>query len=72
MLRWRQPDLERPFRVTGYPLPPLVYLSVTGWTLGYILAERPNEGWMGLLLLAAGGAFYFFSKRLEAEGPRPG
>ena len=64
VLRWRQPDLERPFRVTGYPLPPLIYLSVTGWTLGYILVQRPNEAWMGLTLLGAGGAFYWLSTRL--------
>ena len=67
VLRWRQPDLERPFRVTGYPLPPLIYLSVTGWTLGYILVQRPNEAWMGLTLLGAGGAFYWLSTRLPRK-----
>ncbi len=57
-LRRRQPDLPRPYRVPAFPLPPLVYLGVTGWTLAYILRDRPEEGWMGLGIIAAGGAFY--------------
>ena len=63
VLRWRQPALERPFRVTGYPLPPLIYLLVTGWTLGYILVQRPEEGWMGLSLMTLGGVVYWLSSR---------
>lgn len=27
VLRWRQPDLDRPYRATGYPLLPLLYLG---------------------------------------------
>jgi len=73
VLRWRQPDLERPFRVTGYPLPPLVYLSVTGWTLGYILKDRPEEGWMGVAIIVSGAIFYaatvLLGKRTSAKPP---
>ncbi len=58
VLRHRQPDLPRPYRVPLYPLPPLIYLAVTGWTLAYILKDRPEEGWMGLGIIAAGGVFY--------------
>lgn len=58
ILRRRRPELHRPYRVPLYPLPPLVYLGVTGWTLTYILKDRPEEGWMGLGIIAAGGIFY--------------
>ncbi len=57
-LRARRPDLHRPYRVPMFPIPPLVYLGVTGWTLVYILRDRPEEGWMGLAIIAAGGLFY--------------
>ena len=63
VLRRRQPDLPRPYRVTAYPLPPLIYLGITGWTLFYILKERPHEAWMSLLLIAAGVAGHWLCRR---------
>jgi len=58
VLRWRQPDLPRPYRTPLYPLPPLVFLAITGWTLIYILKDRPEEGWTGLAIIASGAVFY--------------
>lgn len=58
VLRRRHPDLKRPYRVPLYPGPPLIYLCITGWTLTYILKDRPEEGWMGVAIIASGGAFY--------------
>ena len=58
VLRRRRPVLERPYRVPLYPGPPLIYLCITGWTLVYILKDRPEEGWMGLAIIASGAAFY--------------
>jgi len=61
VLRYRQPELERPYRTWLYPLPPLVYLSITGWTLLYILIERPVEALVGVAIIASGGIFYLVS-----------
>ncbi len=58
ILRRTQPNLPRPYKVSFYPLPPLIFLGFTGWTLTYILLERPNEGWMGLAIVASGAVFY--------------
>ncbi len=65
VLRWRRPDLERPYRVPLYPLPPLVFVSLMGWTLTYILLERPAEGLVGAGIVAAGAAFYAGTRRLS-------
>ena len=62
VLRWRRPDLPRPYRTVWYPLPPLVFLSVTGWTLTYILMERPVEGLWGLAIVGSGGVFYLLTR----------
>ncbi len=40
-LRRREPDLERPFRVPLYPLPPLVFVAISGISLGVVAWERP-------------------------------
>jgi APA family basic amino acid/polyamine antiporter len=63
VLRIRQPDLPRPYRTTWYPLPPLVYLAITGWTLGYIIAHRPKEGLWGLAIIAGGALLYLLIRR---------
>ncbi len=58
VLRWRQPELSRPFRAPLYPLPPLIFLGFTGWTLSYILVQRPEEGLMGLAIVGSGAVSY--------------
>ena len=65
VLRFRQPDLERPYRVIGYPLTPLIFLLITGWTLTYIILQRPTEAFWGLCIIAAGALFYAFSRWLS-------
>lgn len=58
VLRFRQPDLERPYRVNLFPIPPLIYLGLTGWTLLWVLQERPVEAGLGLALAASGALVY--------------
>lgn len=61
VLRWREPDLPRPYKTFLYPLPPLIYLALTGWTLWFVLVSRPTEGLFGLGLIGSGLLFYFLS-----------
>ncbi|HEX9853471.1 MAG TPA: amino acid permease [Woeseiaceae bacterium] len=68
VLRFRQPDLPRPYRTFLYPLTPLVYLALTGWTLTFVLLNKPTEGLFGLGIIAAGLAFYFVSERRSRAG----
>ncbi|GJM11605.1 MAG: amino acid permease [Pseudohongiella sp.] len=63
VLRWKQPDLPRPYKTFLYPLPPLIYLALTGWTLTFVLISRPVEGLFGLGIVALGLVFYFLSSR---------
>jgi basic amino acid/polyamine antiporter, APA family len=58
VLRWRQPDLPRPYRAPLHPLPALVYLGFTGWTLSYILMQRPQEGLWGVAIVVSGAICY--------------
>ncbi|MCB1685350.1 MAG: amino acid permease [Pseudomonadales bacterium] len=63
VLRRRQPDLPRPYRIPGYPIPPLLFLAFTGWTLIYILRDRPEEGLLGLAIVVSGAFAYFLTQR---------
>lgn len=63
VLRWRRPDLPRPYRTFGYPLTPLIYLALTGWTLWFVLVNRPTEGLFGLGIIGAGLLIYLILER---------
>jgi APA family basic amino acid/polyamine antiporter len=68
ILRWRQPELERPYRTWLYPLPPMIFLAITGWTLIYIVDQRPIEALMCLGIVVSGAVFYRVSLVFE-PGP---
>ncbi len=63
VLRWRQPGLPRPYRTFGYPVTPLVYLLVTGWTLTFVLLQRPTEGLFGVGVVIAGLTLFLLTSR---------
>ena len=63
VLRWRQPHLPRPYRAWGYPFTPLIFLGLSGWTLAFILSEKPLESLYGLATLAVGGLVYLLTTR---------
>ena len=62
VLRWRQPALPRPFRVSLYPITPLIFLGITGWTLIYVVLQRPLEALISVGVIASGGALYLLSR----------
>ncbi len=67
ILRLRQPNLPRPFRVTAYPVTPMIYLGITGWTLVFVLIERPVEALFGLGLITIGGLVYLASRMTKGS-----
>ncbi len=64
VLRWTRPELERPYKTWLYPLPPIVFLGITGWTLVYTVVQRPVEAWMCAGIILSGAVFYSASVRL--------
>jgi len=66
-LRFSQPDLPRPYRTFAYPVTPLIYLLLMGWTLAFVLISRPTEAWFGVALIASGVIFYWLASRETAS-----
>ena len=67
VLRWRQPELRRPFRVSLYPITPIIFLGITGWTLIYIVLQRPVEALITAAILASGGMIYLLCRTSPGE-----
>ncbi len=63
ILRRKQPDLVRPYRMWGYPVTPVLFLGITAWFLVNMLRTRPIPSVAGLLLIAAGIPVYFIWTR---------
>jgi amino acid transporter len=67
-LRFKQPNLRRPFRIPLYPLPPLA--AIAGFL--FILAYRPNplrELGVAAGIAASGTAIYMFRARRRRDWP---
>jgi len=68
VLRRKDPDLPRPYRVLGYPLVPVLFSASALLLLSYTFYNRPRESLMGLSLMGLGVPFYFhwrFKKGVE-------
>ena len=63
VLRWRCPEMPRPFRVPLYPYTPLVFLAFSAWILLYTLQGRPKESLLGLATVLLGLPFYLYWQR---------
>ena len=63
VLRIRRPDLNRPYKVLGYPVVPVLFVLVAVALLYSTLMSSPRESGIGLVLIIAGLPFYFYWKR---------
>jgi APA family basic amino acid/polyamine antiporter len=61
-LRIREPNLPRPYRAWGYPYTTILFLIMIGFTLAFILRERPEDTRWGLGVLITGVAFYMVAR----------
>jgi basic amino acid/polyamine antiporter, APA family len=62
-LRWKRPEIPRPYRCTGYPWLPGIYVLIgTAWTLNTIIT-RPAEAFWGTAIVLIGVPGYWYWKR---------
>jgi basic amino acid/polyamine antiporter, APA family len=63
VLRRKQPLASRPYRTLGYPITPIIFITIAVWFVVTTLVERPAESWAGLAFLALGIPVYYYWKR---------
>jgi len=69
VLRRTQPDAPRPYRCTGYPYLPALYVIVAGaWGLNSVIT-RPKETLIGIGIAFLGAPFYYFWRRQVKRKP---
>lgn len=71
VLRVKRPDLQRPYRMWGYPVTPVLFLAITGWFLGNMIVTRPVPSLAGLAFILAGIPVYFFWARRQHRSIQP-
>lgn len=67
LLRRRRPELERPYRVPGFPVVPLIFIGVSGLLLVNTVLASPRDSLMGLGLMALSLPFYVLTLRLTRK-----
>ena len=71
VLRRTMPDLERPYRVWGYPFVPVLFLLVTVFLLVNTLMATPSRALAGISLIILGLPVYEYFRRRAGEVAPP-
>lgn len=64
ILRAIRPDMERPYRVPGYPVLPAIYMVLCFLLMGDLLVVRPEYTWPGLIIVLTGIPVYMLWRLL--------
>src|SRR6202795_1175656 len=63
VLRWKRPDVPRPYRCSGYPWLPAIYVLVgVTWTLNTII-QRPTQAFGSAAIVLVGVPGFLYWKR---------
>jgi APA family basic amino acid/polyamine antiporter len=63
VLRFKKPNIPRPYKALGYPVLPALYIFLAGWICVVLLRYKPQYTWPGLVLVLLGIPVYFFWSR---------
>src|SRR5271156_4864931 len=65
LLRLRRPNMERPYRVLGYPVLPAMYLLVAATIEVQLLRYKPQFTWPGLVIILSGVPVYWLWQKSQ-------
>jgi len=69
VLRWKRPEIPRPYRCTGYPWLPAIYVLLGTWWTVNTIVERPKEALAGTIIVLLGVPGYLYWKRQHLRKP---
>jgi APA family basic amino acid/polyamine antiporter len=59
MLRYKRPEVERPYKAFGYPIIPVIYIIACLVIIVALLIYKPLWTWPGLIILVSGVPVYY-------------
>ncbi|MGH9774481.1 MAG: APC family permease [Candidatus Acidiferrales bacterium] len=62
VLRWKRPEMERPYRAFGYPYLPALYLVMAVFLEIQLLRYKPQYTWPGLIIVLLGVPVFWLWK----------
>jgi APA family basic amino acid/polyamine antiporter len=65
VLRLRRPNMERPYRVFGYPVLPAMYLLLAAIIEVQLLRYKPQYTWPGLVIILSGVPVYWLWRKSQ-------
>jgi len=68
VLRFKRPDLKRPYKLWGYPFVPLFFVLVSLWIAWGSLVSKPWESFGGVIIVGLGIPAYFFWQKRGLKG----
>ncbi len=63
VLRNKRSEIVRPYKTHGYPLTPIIFISITAFFIVNTLIEKPLHAWAGLVFMVIGTLLFFYFKR---------
>lgn len=65
--RFKNPNMERPFKAWGYPVLPGIFLLAMLWILIFLIVKQPVESLYGALTAGLGIVIYFVNKKIYSK-----
>jgi APA family basic amino acid/polyamine antiporter len=66
VLRWKRPDMDRPYRTPGYPVLPALFVAGAAAVTWSSLWNFPRESLLGMALILLGLPYYWWIRRSGA------
>jgi amino acid transporter len=67
VLRFKEPNAQRPYRVTAYPLPPIIFCGVCAFLIYSAAVYKPEVAAGALVIFLLGLPLYWLSNRMGKQ-----
>jgi APA family basic amino acid/polyamine antiporter len=68
VFRRREPNANRPYRVWGYPVVPMLFVLASAVLLYYTFTDNLQNSAMGSLVILAGVPVFYYFRGRHLEG----
>ena len=68
VLRWKRPELKRPYKLWGYPIVPILFIIAHLWIVWGSVVEKPRDSLIGVFIVGLGiPAYLIWQNRLKSK-----